>query len=42
MPVYVEEVTLLEGQIESPNSISHVERYNEPFRVSFEKIKDDI
>ena len=37
-----EGVSLLQAPIESPCSMSHVERYHAPLRVAFEKIRDSL
>jgi len=40
--VDAEGITLLEAPIESPNSMSHVERYHAPLRAAFNKIRDSL
>ena len=37
-----EGITVLEAPIESPNTMSHVERYHAPLRVAYEKIRDSL
>jgi len=37
-----EGITVLEAPIESPNTMSHVERYHAPLRTAFTKIRDEL
>ena len=37
-----EGISVLEAPIESPNSMSHVERYHAPLRAAYEKIRDSL
>lgn len=37
-----EGISILQAPIESPNTMSHVERYHAPLRVAFNKIRDSL